>query len=114
MFSNKSSRMLGSTNFGKVTSSLGSFSMALVMAKVAPLFLAHDLLAIPLFTSHEIIESMFLSDSHEPSINIPNPPLTTSPQPTPPPLCKLTHVAPLNESPTKLCTAISAVNIDPS
>lgn len=32
---------------------------------------------------------------------------TSSHQPTPPPLCSATQVAPLNESPTKFCTAMS-------
>ncbi len=45
---------------------------------------------------------------------MPNPPLITSPHPTPPPLWIETHVAPLNASPITLWIAISAVNIEPS
>lgn len=33
--------------------------------------------------------------------------IRSSYQPTPPPLCRATHVAPLNASPTKFCTAMS-------
>lgn len=40
---------------------------------------------------------------HNPALEIP----TSSHQPTPPPLCKATQVAPLNASPTKFCTAMS-------
>ena len=37
--------------FGIVTFSNGVLSISRLMAKIAPLFLAHDLLAIPLLTS---------------------------------------------------------------
>ena len=100
--------------FGIVTLSKGFSSIASFIASIAPGFLAQARLATPLFTSQCSIDSIFLADSCVPSINIPKPPLITSPHPTPPPLCRLIQVAPLNESPTKFCTAISAVNIDPS
>ena len=81
-----SSRVSPSTIFGSVTTSLLSESIARVMVEIAPLFRAQDLRAIPLFTSQEIIESMFFCDCSEPSITRPKPPFITSPQPTPPPL----------------------------
>ena len=55
-----------------------------------------------------------LTLSSVPSSTMPKPPLITSPQPTPPPLWMLTHVAPRNESPMTFCTAISAQNCEPS
>jgi hypothetical protein len=45
---------------------------------------------------------------------MPKPPLITSPQPTPPPLCSATQVAPRAASPSAFCTAMSAVNALPS
>lgn len=41
-------------------------------------------------------------------------PFMTSPQPTPPPLCSATQVAPRNASPIAFCTAMSAVSAEPS
>lgn len=90
----------------------------------------------PLDTSQFSIRLARLAASSEPSSSKPKPPLMTSPlqgeagskhtakagnswnssccrsaaahQPTPPPLCRATHVAPLKASPTKLWTAMSA------
>jgi hypothetical protein len=45
----------------------------------------------------------------DPSRTMPNPPLITSPHPTPPPLWMDTHVAPRKLSPITFCIAISAV-----
>ena len=92
---NKSS----STKFGIVTFNLGSTSIALLMAKIAPSLRAQFLLEIPLFTSQCNIIFNLLSASEEPSRSIPKPPLITSPHPTPPPLWIETHVAPLKLSP---------------
>ena len=87
---------------GSVTFNFGLSFIALFIAKIAPSLRAQALLEIPLFTSQSNIESSFLSLSWLPSISKPNPPLITSPQPTPPPLCRLIQVAPLKLSPTKL------------
>mmetsp|Transcript_67320 Transcript_67320/g.158797 ORF Transcript_67320/g.158797 Transcript_67320/m.158797 type:complete len:217 (-) Transcript_67320:1572-2222(-) len=69
---------------------------------------------IPLETSHMSMASALRCVASEPSSTIPNPPLITSPHPTPPPLCSATHVAPRNASPMAFCTAMSAVNLEPS
>ncbi|RNA11495.1 hypothetical protein BpHYR1_048883 [Brachionus plicatilis] len=74
----------------------------------------HDRLATPFRTSQLTIDLTILSVCSDPSKTKPNPPFITSPHPTPPPLCKLTHVAPRIPSPIKFCTAISAVNAEPS
>ena len=47
--------------------------------------------AMPLLTSQKSISRMRRPDSSEPSITMPKPPFTTSPQPTPPPLWIETH-----------------------
>jgi hypothetical protein len=75
---------------------------------------AHALLETPLQTSQIIKFLSFYISSDLPSNTTPNPPLTTYPHPTPPPLCKATQVAPLTASPTKFCTLISAQNLLPS
>src|SRR5690606_41097559 len=75
-----------STKFGKVTFRFGSASIARLIAKTAPSFLAHLLREIPLFTSQKSIDFKRCSASLVPSRSIPKPPLITSPQPTPPPL----------------------------
>src|SRR5690554_7484955 len=84
--------------------------MALLIAKIAPSFCAQLRLEIPLFTSQNNMLSNRRCESLLPSSTKPNPPLITSPQPTPPPLWMLTHVAPRKLSPITLCTAMSAVN----
>ena len=108
------SRTPGSTTEGFVTWSRESFACALSMAHMAPWFLAQARLATPLSTSHCSIESARSAALSDPSSTIPKPPFMTSPQPTPPPLWRLTHVAPLTASPMKFCTAMSAVNLEPS
>ena len=70
--------------------------------------------AMPLFTSQSSMLFKRRSLSALPSSTMPKPPLITSPQPTPPPLCKLIQVAPRKASPTKFCTAMSAVKRLPS
>ena len=65
----------------------------------------------PLLTSQPTMSRARCSASSVPSRTRPKPPLITSPQPTPPPLCKATHVAPLNESPMQFCTAMSANHV---
>ena len=97
-----------------VISRLGLESIARLAAILAPLLRAHALRAIPLFTSQLSIEFNRIEDSLVPSISNPKPPFIASPHPTPPPLWRLTHVAPRNASPTKFCTDISAVNMEPS
>ena len=109
LFINSSSAM-----FGIVTLSFGSACIARRIANIAPSFLAQERLLIPLFTSQNNIFLSLLSASSLPSITIPKPPLITSPQPTPPPLCIDTHVAPLKLSPMQFCTAMSAVKELPS
>jgi hypothetical protein len=52
--------------------------------------------------------------SAEPVRTTPNPPLSTSPQPVPPPLWRATQVAPRIAVPTKFCTLMSAQNMLPS
>merc|ERR1719228_1913533 len=96
---NSSSNDELSTWLGRVIFSLGLSSMALLIVLSAFPFPLHALLATPLLTSQPSILSAFLPCSTDPSSTRPNPPLTTSPHPTPPPLCKATHVAPLKESP---------------
>lgn len=103
-----------STKFGSVTFNKGCVSIALFMAKMAPSFRAQLLLEIPLLTSQKSIDTMRFDASFVPSRTIPNPPLITSPQPTPPPLWMETHVAPLKLSPITFCIAISAVKREPS
>jgi len=65
----------------------------------------------PYYTSGTVHSSPPVSCSSPSSDNwFHNPALETpvsSHQPTPPPLCKATQVAPLNASPTKFCTAMS-------
>ena len=70
--------------------------------------------AMPLFTSKNNILANRFSAAGVPSRTRPKPPLTPSPQPTPPPLWMDTQVAPRKESPMTLWMAISAVNRLPS
>src|SRR5690606_37900829 len=91
-----------STIFGSVTLSSRCASIALLMAKLAPSFLAQLRREIPLFTSHNSIDCNRLGESSVPSSTIPMPPLITSPPPTPPPLCMETQVAPRKLSPITL------------
>ena len=72
------------------------------------------LLAIPFDTSQAKTFRAFSPASSDPSNTWPKPPFITSPQPTPPPLCSATHVAPLDASPMQFWTAISAVGAEPS
>ena len=65
--------------------------------------------ATPLDTSQLSMLSARESASVDPSRTRPNPPLMTSPQPTPPPLCRETHVAPRKASPMQFWTAISEI-----
>ena len=75
---------------------------------------AQALRVTPLLTSHNRKLVTLSSYFYQPTSTMPNPPLITYPQPTPPPLWRATHVAPRIAPPTKFCTAMSAVNIDPS
>ncbi len=87
---------------GMVTHSSGVRSIWRRMANIAASLRAQLRRAMPLFTSHSSISRIWRSESSEPSIAMPKPPLMTSPQPTPPPLWIETHVAPRNESPMTL------------
>ncbi len=95
--------------FGSVTFRPGVRSISRLMANMAPSLRAQLRRAMPLLTSHRSISRMRRPDSSEPSITMPKPPFTTSPQPTPPPLWIETHVAPRKASPMTFCTAMSAV-----
>ena len=103
-----------SAKLGMVTFKLGSISMARFIAKLASLFLAQLLLAYSIiYIPKQHVRYLFFRIGR-PSNSHPNPPFITSPQPTPPPLCMETQVAPLKLSPITFCMAISAVNCEPS
>ena len=97
-----------------MTFSSGVRSISRMMLCIEPSLRAQLRRAMPLFTSQNSISRMWRALSSLPSITMPKPPLITSPQPTPPPLCSDTHVAPRNESPITFCTAMSAQNCEPS
>ena len=105
---------LSSTKFGRVTCSSGVRAISRLMASIDPELRAHDRRLMPLLTSQKSILLMCRAASGLPSTTIPNPPLITSPQPTPPPLCIDTHVAPRKASPMTFWMAISAQNCEPS
>jgi hypothetical protein len=76
----------GSTRCGIVTIRSESISILRLIDLIAPIFRAHDLLAMPLLTSQLSIDRILSNEDSEPSMTIPKPPFMTSPQPTPPPL----------------------------
>ena len=81
---------------------------------MAQIFPARALLESPLITSRKSIDSITSSVFSVPSKSKPNHPLITSHQPTPHPLWRDIQVAPLCASQRAFCSAMSAVNMDPS